>query len=67
MKCDYCSKEFEKDQVVRVIRGKRRTFCSEYCFTLAHHHMPVPDMVNCGGLNSQRVKVPDFRKLIGEK
>ena len=64
MKCDYCGIEYEREPVVKVIRGKRHTFCSEYCFVLHHHGMPVPDMVNCGGANSVLVKVPDFRELI---
>ena len=65
MKCAYCSQEIEEKQVRKTIRGKRHTFCTEYCYILHHYRMPLHDMVDCGGINSVRVStVPDLKKYI---
>jgi len=43
MKCDYCGRTFAKNPVRKVIRGKRYTFCSEYCYILHFWEIPKHD------------------------
>ena len=43
MKCNYCQRTFEKGPVKKIMRGKRHTFCSEYCYVLYFWKIPRLD------------------------
>ena len=65
MKCEYCNRVFEKEAVEKTIRGKKHVFCSEYCYVLYHHRVPMFDMDARVGWSSKTVPdVPDFRELL---
>jgi hypothetical protein len=40
-RCEYCGRPIEAETVAKVIRGKRHTFCSEFCFRLHFYGVPV--------------------------
>ncbi|MBW2029248.1 MAG: hypothetical protein JRH06_06935 [Deltaproteobacteria bacterium] len=64
--CYYCKRLFEKGPVVKIIKGKRRVFCSEYCYVLHRHRVPGYDMERTYSVIAKSFQVPDFRELLKE-
>lgn len=67
MECDYCERTFEKGAVSKVIRGKKHTFCSEYCFIL--HFWKIPKLDHDAMYKMYcpiSFSIPDIRELIEE-
>jgi hypothetical protein len=59
MKCDFCGVQFTKGPVKKTIRGKKYTFCSEYCYVLHHFRIPkFPVDRSYGPLNNQVLAPP---------
>jgi len=67
MECEYCNRECKKEIVEKTIIGEKHNFCSEYCYVLYHHKVPMFDMEGRIGWTAQTVPdVPDFRELVDD-
>jgi len=40
--CEFCDRPLKETPVEKVLRGKKHTFCSEFCFRLFFYK--IPDM-----------------------
>jgi len=64
LKCYYCGRKFEKGSVLKLIKMKKRIFCSEYCYVLHHHKVPTYDLERMYSGVAKSFQVPDFRELL---
>jgi len=41
MKCEYCGRPIKGEPEIRVRRGKKHIYCSEFCFRLHFYDVPT--------------------------
>jgi hypothetical protein len=66
-KCEYCGRLLKDDPTIKVLRGIKHTFCTEFCFRLYFYdvpHMSFEDLQKMYALRCVSIKSPDFRTLI---
>ena len=66
-KCEYCSRPLISDPTIKVLRGEKHTFCSEFCFRLYFYDVPdmsFIDLQKMYALRCASIKAPDFRTLV---
>ena len=69
-KCEYCSRPIKKNPVSKVLRGKKHTFCTEFCFRLYFYDVPTisyDDLNKMYALRCVDIKAPEFRTLVAEE
>ena len=68
--CEYCGRSIKGKPVNKLLRGKKHTFCTEFCFRLYFYKVPGMSYADLQKMYSVRcisVQVPDFRELITEE
>jgi hypothetical protein len=68
-KCEYCGRPIKKDPTDKVLRGKKHTFCSEFCFRLFFFKIPgltYDKLQEMYKVRCVSVPVPDFKELLKE-
>lgn len=70
IKCEYCGRPIKNKMVDKVIRGKKHTYCSEFCFRLHFYDVPIISYSDLQDMYSVRcisINAPDFCDLIVEE
>ncbi len=65
--CEYCGRPINADPTVKVLRGQKHTFCTEFCFRLYFYDVPTityADLQKMYSLRCVSVKSPDFQTLV---
>jgi hypothetical protein len=65
--CEYCSRPIKNDPCIKILRGQKHTFCSEFCFRFYFYDVPTityTDLQKMYALRCVSIKAPDFRTLI---
>jgi hypothetical protein len=66
--CEYCDRPIMGEPVSKVLRSKKHTFCSEFCFRLYFYDVPrisYTDLLKMYSLRCVSIQTPDLRKLLG--
>ena len=69
-RCEYCGRPIKKGRVTKVLRGKKHTFCTEFCFRLFFYDVPTisyEDLNKTYALRCVDIKAPAFRTLMVEE
>jgi hypothetical protein len=40
-KCEYCGRPLKRQPEIRIRRGKKHVYCSEFCFRLHFYNVPT--------------------------
>jgi hypothetical protein len=65
--CEYCGRPIKGQAEIRVRRGIKHTFCTEFCFRLYFFDVPTitySDLQKMYELRCVTIKAPDFRTLV---
>lgn len=41
IQCEYCGRPIKGEPEIKVLRGNRHTFCSDFCFRLHFYNVPT--------------------------
>jgi hypothetical protein len=41
IRCEYCGRSIKGDPVIKVLRGKKHIYCTEFCFRLCFYSVPA--------------------------
>jgi hypothetical protein len=66
-KCEYCGRPIKGDPTIKVLRGQKHTFCTEFCFRFYFYDVPTityEDLQKMYALRCVSIKSPDFRTLV---
>ena len=67
IKCEYCGRSIKGGPTDKELRGKKHTFCTEFCFRLYFYDVPAisyEDLYKMYALRCVSIKAPDFRTLV---
>jgi hypothetical protein len=65
--CEFCKRPIKNDPTIKILRSKKHTFCSEFCFRLYFYDVPnmtFDDLQKMYALRCASIKAPDFRTLV---
>jgi hypothetical protein len=66
--CEYCGRPIKGEPTKKTLRGKKHTFCSEFCFRLYFYKIPgmsYEDLRKMYAVRCVSIKAPaDLRELI---
>ena len=68
-KCEYCSRPIKSEPVNKVLRGKKHTFCSDFCFRLYFYDAPTisyDDLQKMYSFYCVSVPAQDYHKILNE-
>jgi hypothetical protein len=69
IRCEYCDRPIKGEPENKVLRGKKHTFCTEFCFRLYFYNVPkisYEDLMKMYELRYVTVNAPDLHELAGE-
>lgn len=63
--CEKCRREIRYDPVIKTVKSKQKTYCSEHCFLLDFYNLPFSyeSLRKCYEYFCLRFKAPEFREL----
>ena len=64
--CEFCDRPIKGEPVVKVLRGKKHTFCTEFCFRLYFYKVPkitYNDLQKMYAVRCVTLHPQDFSKL----
>ncbi|MEM0488172.1 MAG: hypothetical protein ABIM21_00550 [candidate division WOR-3 bacterium] len=62
LKCEYCGRPIKGNPEVRIRRGVKRIYCSEFCYRLHFYNVPritYEDLQRMYSLRTISVKLPE--------
>ena len=68
-KCEYCFRPIKDEPVMKVLKGKKHTFCSGFCFRLFFYDAPrisYDDLQKMYSFYCVSVPVQDFQNTLKE-
>jgi hypothetical protein len=67
--CEYCRRPILDAPVVKILRSKKHTFCTEFCFRLYFYDVPrisYSDLQKMYSLRCVSIQAPNLGKLLEE-